>query len=48
MKTDSKTVIRLQTWKILGMIQILIKVTSSEDQKQEQVGGLLEKANVKK
>ena len=35
-KTDSKTVLSLQTCRKLGMIQILNKVTSEEDNKKEQ------------
>ena len=35
-KTDSKTVLSLQTWRELGMIQILNEVTSKEDKKKRK------------
>ena len=36
-KTDSKTLLSLQTWRELGMIQILNKVTSKEDNKKKKM-----------
>ena len=35
-KTDSKTVLSLQTWRVLGMIQILNEITSKEDKKKKK------------
>ena len=35
-KTDSKTVLSLQTWRELEMIQILNEVTSKEDKKKRK------------
>ena len=37
-QTDSSTVLSLQTCRELGMIQILNKVTSKEDNKKEKDG----------
>ena len=47
-KTDSKTVLSLQTYRELGMIQILIKVTSKEDNKKEKGGASMERADIEK
>ena len=47
-KTDSKTVLSLQTCRELGMIQILIKVTSKEDNKKEKGGASMERADIEK
>ena len=47
-KTDSKTVLSLQTCKELGMIQILIKVTSKEDNKKEKDGASMERTDIEK
>ena len=47
-KTDSKTVLSLQTCRKLGMIQILNEVTSKEDNKKEKDGTSMERAGIEK
>ena len=47
-KTDSKTVLSLQTCRELGMIQILNEVTSKEDNKKEKNETAMERANIEK
>ena len=47
-KTDSKTVISLQTSQELGTIQILNKVTSEEDNKKEKDRKSMESADIEK
>ena len=47
-KTDSKTVFNLKPCRELGMIQILLEVTSKEDNKKEKDGTSMEIADVKK
>ena len=47
-KTDSKTVLSLQTCRELGMIQILNEVTSKEDNKKEKNETAMERADIEK
>ena len=47
-KTDSKTVLSLQTCSELGMIQILNEVTSKEDNKKEKNETAMERADIEK
>ena len=47
-KTDSKTVLSLQTCRKLGMIQILNEVTSKEDNKKEKNETAMERADIEK
>ena len=47
-KTDSKTVLSLQTCRELEMIQILSEVISKEDSKKERDGTSMERADIEK